>query len=86
MGNPGGAGVEGIVAEGGAIMNGAGSLTMTKCFISTNQALGGSGGNGGNGAFGGGAAAPPGPTGNPGPVATAVPAARAPSLRRRCLQ
>ena len=55
IGNPGGAGVDGTVGEGGGIMNGAGSLTLKNSFISTNLAFGGGGGNGGNGAFGGGA-------------------------------
>ena len=37
----------------GAIFNEAGSLTLTNCFINTNEAIGGNGGNGGNGGFGG---------------------------------
>ncbi len=65
-GNPGGAGVEGTVAEGGAIMNGAGKLTIKNSFLSTNEALGGNGGNGGTGAFGGGAGGTNGANGAPG--------------------
>ena len=52
-GTAGGAGAAGTVGEGGAIFNAAGSLTLSTCFISTNQAIGGNGGNGGNGGFGG---------------------------------
>ena len=53
VGTAGGAGAAGSVGEGGAIFNAAGSLTLSSCFISTNQAIGGNGGNGGNGGFGG---------------------------------
>ena len=66
IGNPGGAGVEGTVGEGGGIMNGAGSLTLKNSFVSTNLAFGGGGGNGGNGAFGGGAGGATGANGQPG--------------------
>ena len=51
-GSAGGAGAA-SGGEGGAIFNAAGSLTLSSCFISTNQAIGGNGGNGGNGGFGG---------------------------------
>ena len=60
IGNAGGAGVEGTTAEGGAIMNGIGSLTLKNCFISTNQAQAGNGGDGGAGAFAQGAIGQPG--------------------------
>jgi hypothetical protein len=52
-GSAGGAGGSGTVGEGGAIFNSNGSLTLKSCFITTNQAIGGSGGTGGNGGFGG---------------------------------
>ncbi len=54
VGNPGAAGARGTDAEGGAIMNASGSLTITNSFVSSNLALAGDGGNGGNGSFGSG--------------------------------
>jgi hypothetical protein len=53
VGSAGGGGGLGGLGVGGAIFNAAGSLTLSKCFISTNAAIGGPGGAGGNGGFGG---------------------------------
>ena len=66
IGNAGGSGVNGTDAEGGAIMNASGSLTLVNAFISTNQARAGNGGNGGNGAFAAGANGGPGADGQQG--------------------
>ncbi len=49
-GGPGGPGGTGA---GGAIFNEAGSLTLSNCSISANEAIGGAGGNGGRGGSGG---------------------------------
>ncbi len=55
VGTNGQAGGAGGAAEGGAICNLAGSLTLTNCFFNANEAIGGDGGHGGAGGFGGGA-------------------------------
>jgi len=55
VGTNGKAGGAGGAAEGGAICNLAGSLTLTNCFFNANEAIGGDGGHGGAGGLGGGA-------------------------------
>ena len=49
----GGAGGAGTNAEGGAICNLAGSLTLTNCTLSGNEVIGGSGAKAGDGGAGG---------------------------------
>jgi hypothetical protein len=48
-GGDGSSGMPGTDAEGGAILNQAGSLSLINCTIANNEAIGGSGGNGGSG-------------------------------------
>ena len=55
VGGDGASGASGETAEGGGILNAAGSMSISNSTISANLALGGSGGDGGMGGFGGGA-------------------------------
>jgi hypothetical protein len=48
-----GGGGKGGTAYGGGLFNGAGSTTLTRVSLTSNQALGGPGGDGGMGARGG---------------------------------
>jgi hypothetical protein len=66
VGEAGSVGLSGTAAEGGAIMNAAGSLTVVNGFIANNTVQGGNGGRGGNGAVGAGAAGNPGSSGQAG--------------------
>ena len=54
-GNAGSPGGSAGSAAGGGIFNNAGSLSLVKCVIAGNQAVGGAGGNGGQGGNGAGA-------------------------------
>ena len=51
-GGDGGTGGAGSAAEGGGIFNAAGSLKISKCLITSNDAFGGGGGAGGSGGTG----------------------------------
>ena len=77
VGGDGSAGGAGGSAQGGGIANAAGSLTLNKTFVASNQVIGGAGGNGGNGAFGGALAASQEPTAVRAWGVAAVPAATA---------